>query len=427
MLADLALGRSRFTLRSALYAGALVVAILSVVCAILDLNGFAVLFIVLSTLGSVMLGRYDNMFHMTWLTGHVVFSVVPSLICLATAFPIAFELPALCSLLTVVAVALTDRPPPAVRSTWKPSPSIFVYVTLIASAVMVVSRGESFLFSIPLLVLIYSVAVRDRPLHVVGGLYALLMSFVLLYAVVYWDGFGRLILAGTLIIPSLLLVRRLGVPFGKYAFLVVAAAAGLFGTLLRFRDTTFSSILRTTLSDSNSAPLLLGQSFIERGRDGGVWDPSGWFDQVILIGLAVWPREWWREKPLGFGAAWVADNMGPGYWGHSIASTFMGEHLYYLGLGWGVVAAFASVVLIAQVYNAMMRSRYLFGLGGYLVAVYLPTFYWGGMASFATRFWIGLVPLIGAIILLQLLKITIGAGPRVARSRLVRSPGSHGA
>jgi len=303
-----------------------------------------------------------------------------------------------------------------------PSPAVFMYAIIIALAVVVISRGESFLFSIPLLVLLYAVATRGRPVHICIGLYVVLTAFVLFYAVTFWDGFGRLILAGTLIVPSLLLFRKLRVPFGKYAFLLLTSTAGILGTLLRFRDTTFGSILRTSLTDSNSGPLLLGQSFIERARHGGVIDLSGWFDQVILIGLAVWPRVWWREKPLGFGAAWVADNMGPGYWGHSIASTFVGEHLYYLGLGWGSLAAVASVVLMTSAYNGMMRLSSLFGLGGYLVAVYLPTFYWGGMASFATRFWIGLIPLLVAIAVFRLLRASLGTSGRRIKTPRIQSP-----
>jgi hypothetical protein len=400
----------------------MVLAGISLVSAAFELPGFAVLFLVLSTIVAVMLARYENMFHMTWLTGHLVFCVVPSLICLATAFPIAFELPALCTAMTVIALAMTDRPNSDAGSVWTPSPAVFIYVIIVALAVMVISRGGSFLFSIPLLVLLYAVATRERPVHIFIGLYVVLTAFVLIYAVTFWNGFGRLILAGTLIVPSLLLFRKLRVPFGKYAFLLLTSTAGIFGTLLRFRDTTFGSILRTSLSDSNSGPLLLGQSFIERAKYGGVIDLPGWLDQVILIGLAVWPRVWWREKPLGFGAAWVADNMGPGYWGHSIASTFMGEHLYYLGLGWGSLAAFASVVLISSVYNGMMRSSSLFGLGGYLVAVYLPTFYWGGMASFATRFWIGLIPLLVAIAVFRVLRASLGTPVRRSKTARMHSP-----
>ncbi len=422
MLAEFVNRRSRLTVRSALYAVAMVLAGISLVSAAFELPGFAVLFLVLSTIVAVMLARYENMFHMTWLTGHLVFCVVPSLICLATAFPIAFELPALCTAMTVIALAMTDRPNSDAGSVWTPSPAVFIYVIIVALAVMVISRGGSFLFSIPLLVLLYAVATRERPVHIFIGLYVVLTAFVLIYAVTFWNGFGRLILAGTLIVPSLLLFRKLRVPFGKYAFLLLTSTAGIFGTLLRFRDTTFGSILRTSLSDSNSGPLLLGQSFIERAKYGGVIDLPGWLDQVILIGLAVWPRVWWREKPLGFGAAWVADNMGPGYWGHSIASTFMGEHLYYLGLGWGSLAAFASVVLISSVYNGMMRSSSLFGLGGYLVAVYLPTFYWGGMASFATRFWIGLIPLLVAIAVFRVLRASLGTPVRRSKTARMHSP-----
>jgi hypothetical protein len=425
MLAEFANRRTRLTVRSAFYAAAALLAILAVVFAFFELAGFAVLFLVLSTGVSAVLARYDNMFHMTWLTAHLLFCVVPSLICLATAFPIIFELPALCTALTAIAIALTDRPAPDVGQVWRPSPPFFICVLVVALIVLVISRGESVLFSIPLIVLLFGVATRERPVLVTIGLYVLLMSFVLIYAVTYWNGFGRLILAATLIIPSLLVFRQLKVPFGKLVFLVSACVLGLFGTLLRFRDTTFASILRASLSDSNSGPLLLGSSIIERARNGIVIDLPGWFDQVILIFLAVWPRAWWREKPLGFGAAWVADNMGPGYWGHSIASTFMGEHIYYLGLAWGSAAAFASLILIALTYNAMMQARSLFGLGGYLVAVYLPTFYWGGMASFATRFWIGLIPLLVALLVFNLIKGSVGAKARTGRWR-ARPARSHG-
>jgi hypothetical protein len=406
--------------RSALYAVAFALSTFSVVSAFADMAGLAVAFLVLSAITLVKLGRYENMFHMTWLTGHVVFCVVPSLICLATAFPIAFELAALCSALSVLALALTDRPSPAIRVSWTPSPSMFTLVVVLAAGVMVASQGASFLFSILLLILLFSVTARGQAMPVLIALYLLLVGFILLYAALFWGGFGRLVLAGTLIVPTLLTIRRLRIPFGKYIFLVFCAAGGVLGTLLRISTATFGSVLRASLGDSNVGPLVLGQSFIDRARNGVMTDWSGWFDQVILLGLAVWPRDWWREKPQGFGAAWVAENMGPGYLGHSIASTFIGEHIYYLGLGWGLAAAAAAVVVIAKAYNVLMSSRYLFGLGGYLVAVYLPTFYWGGMASFATRFWTGLVPLAIMLAIFVLLKRSVGTASGARHVRAVR-------
>ena len=417
----LKLTRTQLTSRSALYAGAFGLSLIATTFAIFDLAGFAVLFLVLATAASVVLARYDNMFHMAWLSGHVVFCVVPSLICLVTGFAITYELPTLCTLMTVVALAITDRPTPQSLGGWQPRPALFVYVAVIATVVMVVTKGGSFLYTIATLVMMFGVTSRTASRQIVVGLYLVLVGFVLAYTATYWNGFGRLIVAGTLIIPTIVLCRKIGLPGGKYAILAAISMVGLLGTIVRFREVTLDSILRTSLIDSNSGPLLLGQSFVTRARIDGAVNVSDWFDQFMLLALAAWPREWWSDKPRGFGAVWVAENLGPGFPNHSIASTFVGEHIYYLGLGYGSVASLAVVALICWGYNALGLSRYFLGLGGYLIAVHLPTFYWGGMASFAVRFWIGLVPLVVAFALFQIFRFSLaGRSPAIRTRRNTR-------
>lgn len=406
--------------RGVWYGVALALSAFSLAAALSDGSGLAVSFLVLAAITLVSLGRYENMFHMTWLTGHLVFCILPSLICLAMGLSIGFELAALCSGLSVAALALTDRPSPELSVPWTPGPISFVVITALCFAAMAISKGSSFLFTNLTLVLLFSSISQRTRTRLLFMFYFAIVCFIIMYAFVYWSGFGRLILAGTLIIPTLVMFRRLNIPFGKHVFLGMCMLAGVLGTLLRLTDSTLDTVIRRSLADSNVGPFLIGQSLVDRSMEGIRIDWLGWLDQLMLFGLAVWPRDWWTEKPLGFGAIWVVENMGPGYWGHSIASTFMGEHLYYLGVVWGIVAAFAAVFLISTLYNALMGSRRLFGLGGFLVAVYLPTFYWGGIASFASRFWTGVIPLIVVLAVFFLLRHSVSSISHGLRGRSAR-------
>jgi hypothetical protein len=149
------------------------------------------------------------------------------------------------------------------------------------------------------------------------------------------------------------------------------------------------------LVDSNISPtLLLSDIYALSGA--GISDFGGWVDQVLLFFLIGVPKALWPGKPFGFGYQYTVDNM-PDYLvdaGHSIAATFVGEHIYYLGWFLGLAGAVLSVAMLASLYKLLNRETILGGYGAIAVAVWLPTWYWGGLASFSARFLASAAPLV---------------------------------
>lgn len=408
MLADTLNRRWRLTVRSAFYAVSLALAILSVVCAFLDISGFSVILLVMSTGVLALLARYENMFHMTWIIAHLIFCVTPSLISLTINYPTGYELSALCTVMTVVALVLTDRIQAPIHISWKPGLILFNVTIATSLVILVATDGQSFLYTIMTIIFVFFALSQCAHRFKVAIAYIILVGYVFIYYSVFWDDFGRLILAGSLIVPTIVVLNKYRVIAAKYIIMFVVTVSGVLSTFLRYTGANLDNVLQTSMNDSNSGPLLLGQTFIEKSSTEGVLRLREWFDQVILLVLAPWPRIWWPEKPFGFGAVWVVENMRMRYWGHSIASTFMGEHIYFLGLGFGIAGAFASVLVIAAAYNRLQQSPALLGLGGSLIAIFLPTFYWGGMASFASRFWVGFIPLVVVIMVISALRASTG-------------------
>jgi hypothetical protein len=173
-------------------------------------------------------------------------------------------------------------------------------------------------------------------------------------------------------------------------------AAALLGTFVRFKDITAEEVAISALGDSSAAPMLTGQQIFENVLSFGGKGISGSLDQFMLFFLGAVPRVWWPDKPSGFGYQYVVDNLDDNLIdvGYSIASSFVGEHFYYLG-PWGAVAGIVcAILMMAWLFNVLADEKLVFGSAGYTVALYVPTFYWGGIASFSARFLLGIVPVL---------------------------------
>ena len=225
------------------------------------------------------------------------------------------------------------------------------------------------------------------------------------YSLVAWGGFGRTVIAGWILAAFLYYFYANDVRVSKIVFGLVPTA-GTF--LLTTRDLLSGKLasLETVLGDSAFGPYRLASTFIVHEQTWGL-DLSGFFDQVIFTLLVFVPRDVWPTKPYGFGFEYTVRNLEEYLVaaGHSVAATFIGEHLYYLGY-WGLLTAILMSFLVALFCRVMYRIKFLHGYGIALVVGSLPVLVWGGMTSFSARV---ALPLIVALIASPLVALAQGA------------------
>ena len=339
--------------------------------------------------------RYTNPYQMLWMGSHYTFCVVPTLFLPIAGLPPVFDIALVCSLYTVAFVAATDH----LSGPWRDpaasaSPIVFLSAITVLVAVVLVLRSITtfeLMLVLPTVVFLYAIAIIR-----VGKVWSVMLFGVLvaalgLFALVAWSGFGRLIFAGAMALAFLLLSYRVRLSIGRTLFFVIMVVGSLLGTFLRFPSQTADSFLTSIPRDSTFSPIILGQRIVETAYGRPV-DFGGIVDQFVLFVLAPFPRDLWPGKPLGFGFQYTVDNLGQQLIdaGHSIAATFAGEHVYYLGLAIFHLTLIAAVFLFWLLCRVASDRRLFHGSLAINALMYLPTFYWGGMQSFAARFLTGL-------------------------------------
>ena len=141
--------------------------------------------------------------------------------------------------------------------------------------------------------------------------------------------------------------------------------------------------------DSNLSPYLLANDLRFREMSA---DPVGLLEQFFLYFFMWIPRAFWEGKPYGFGFEYTVQNLDQSLIdaGHSIASLFVGEHIYYLG-SLGLFTALLSILLVAFTYNYFRKLKNNISYFSFIVALHMPTFVWGGLASYSARVWMPLL------------------------------------
>jgi hypothetical protein len=266
-------------------------------------------------------------------------------------------------------------------------------------------------------VMIFSLALKPRRLiynSMLGLAFFLVFSF---YALFYWSGFGRVVVFGWLFVAFLYFCYVSEIRISKWVFLTAPSLASVLISSRSLLDLRFSGF-ESALHDSAFGPYRLAsgfyQQFVVRG-----FDLSGFFDQILFTLFVYVPRAIWDSKPYGFGFEYTTRHL-PQYLidsGHSIASTLVGDHIYFLG--WlGVPTSFVMVILIAKACRFLYAIQSLNGRGVIILSSSMMVFVWGGMTSLSARV---ALPLIMFFILTSILL------PFINRKRSNRfGPGSCG-
>lgn len=364
---------------------------------------FSILLIFVSAALSTRACSFENPIQMMWMSGHYTFCLMPSAILYISGINTSFSAAIYLSIFTCGFLAMTYSIHSQRRHLPKSGVTSGIYFFAITGAVslLYITKGGSFLYVTPLLGLLLASHCREGSRLSSVLIYVLFVAYISIYVHFYWSEFGRLVLAGSLLAPLLAVLNRFNLTATKIPLLFLTATGGLFGSLLRIEGATPSTIIRAALRDSAISPLVTAQELLNRLDQNAPIRWREWGDQLILYFLGPLPRQWWPTKPYGFGFQYVVDNYESSYViaGHSIAATFMGEHIYYLSSPLFFVGAMLSLILVIATARLAESLPMFLGSGSYLIAIYIPTFYWGGLASFSQRFLFGFTAALGLMLL----------------------------
>lgn len=219
------------------------------------------------------------------------------------------------------------------------------------------------------------------------------------YALLAWSGYGRTVILGWLLLACLQFAYSISININKYVFSLLPGLAAAMLSSRNLLDLEFKGF-EAALSDSAYGPYRLASSFIEHFEMRG-YDFAGFFDQIIFTFLVFVPRDVWPSKPYGFGFEYTVQHLDVNLVdaGHSIASTLIGDHIYYLGY-FGVLTSCIIMAIISMAVNFLYRIKGLNGNGVLLFSASMMVLVWGGMTSFSAR--IALPSIIFVILLLTL-------------------------
>lgn len=318
--------------------------------------------------------------------------------------------------LTVLAVDLlnylSEKFSPAIRVATPMRRSDFrIWLTLLLASAAggLFLPSEKFIglfsFAIPfsLSFLYFERLIPLSPRRVLFGMLVTYAMIVAIYAAFYWDGYGRLMIGAYILIP-LFIADRLR-DFGLRVWHAVALAPpalaishySRYGTSAKARDLAGGSAahhLQLTMELVGSSAAQLYGGF------------ARFLEQYSLLFLNWVPRDLWPDKPLGLGLTSIDEWFGrAGYdKGYSVSLGMFGEQIYLLGdcfiITWLLVLA--TIVLLRKVVVILSR--------GYVAPIVvfdvnLISYIWGGCATFGSRIWFFVVPMLGVITVWRFVRV----------------------
>lgn len=277
---------------------------------------------------------------------------------------------------------------------------IFIMFSIIAILLSLFELSEIVQPLIAFIIFQMSISFRQSEIKNNVFYFTIFLFVYLAFAILAWDGFGRTVVVGWLLLAILQFCYSINFKINKYIFGLIP---GLASTLLSERNLlklSFSGF-EAALDDSAYQPYRLASSFIDQFNNNG-FDISGFFDQILFTFFIFVPRSIWPNKPNGFGFEYTVRNFDQYLIdaGHSVASTLIADHIYFIGY-LGILSSITVLLIIAYVIRIFYRIE---GLNGNAVVIFsasMMVLVWGGMTSFSARV---ALPSIIFIILIALLK-----------------------
>jgi len=348
---------------------------------------------------------FRNIAHVMFMIGFMTFVFMP-IFSIHDLIYINPHLVLSLSLSTLVFLWLTRNDIlPIFRTGARSHPTIKLTAVACLAFVLVGAFGVSGLMTTPLVLVSFFYLIQGARFGSGLLMLSIVFVYVAVFALFFWSGFGRLILASWLMAPVWIFWNRYSIPFGKimifapilggeYVLRALGSSRRAFSMREHFLDNRLGSDLN---------PFLYANSFANSER---AIDVSGLIGQYIMYFFQLVPRALWADKPLGFGFEYTVQNYGPGMIaaGHSIASIHVGEHLYYLN-SFGYITSFFTILLVVASYRFLLKHHARAPFLALIFAMYLPTFVWGGMSVFASRVWQGFLILLLVYVFIWLLRV----------------------
>lgn len=204
------------------------------------------------------------------------------------------------------------------------------------------------------------------------------------YMLIGWNGFGRTVIFGWLLLAILQYSYSINIKINKIIFCLFPALGPVLLTKRNFFELSFLGF-ENALNDSAYGPYRLVSTFLTENNN-SIYDFSGLVDQFLFTFFVFIPRSVWPNKPYGFGYEYTVRELDISlvHAGHSVASTLIGDHIYFLGY-WGVVTGLITLLIFAFFINLFYRIKGLNGNGVLIFSASMMVLVWGGMSSFSAR------------------------------------------
>jgi len=334
---------------------------------------------------------FENPAHYFWCIGFFSFISAPVIGISEFMDDVSYQLLVTLTLSSMIFLHVTKQAKKRKNSVWIKSSlkySILKFTAACSSSLVLVSIFPIFLHVFPLLLMYLHYLVGKHNAgqsSILVGIFALAMAYYIFYM---WSGFGRIIIAVFILCAFWVYWKQHALPFGKLITLFGVLIGPIALGFIRGGD-GFREQIQSGNIDSNLSPYLLANDLVAMES---VVDPVGLFEQLFLYFFIWIPRDIWAGKPYGFGFEYTVQNLDQSLIdaGHSIASLFVGEHIYYLG-GVGFLTSLLSVLLIAITFNYFNKLKNIFKHFSLIIALHIPAFVWGGLASYSARVWLALI------------------------------------
>lgn len=279
-------------------------------------------------------------------------------------------------------------------------------IMLISSSVggsFIHADGSSFVgifaFTVPFAVsLIFFERIVSSNLINLTKAYAMIFVYavvIFIYILLYWSGFGRIMIAAYILMPLLILDRYRD--FGLRPWQAALAAPFLLALshLSRYGDWGETKDLA---GGSASHHLTLTLDLLKNPVYEHLGGINRFFEQYTLLFLNWFPRDSWPGKPLSLGYKSVDEWIGrTGYGdGYSISLGMYGEQLYLLGPAsiLSIMLLLATIIVLRRIVVALSRD---YEAPSLVFDICLISYVWGGAATFGSRAWFFIVPMLATI------------------------------
>ena len=338
---------------------------------------FSLIFVILIYFGIGYLIERKSSIHMMYFVGFSTFMFLPALLnwyYLQVDFSLFFLSSIVSSFFLLFTKQTTIKNFVSYSNVVK-----YLYLFLSFILIFLCLFGIDSLFSSMIAPLIILLSLCFKQNNVKNNLIYLLVFIItfFVYITFSWGGFGRTVVFGWLLLVLLQFCYSIDFKLNKYFFALFPALAA---SLMANRDIfnlQFNGF-ESSLNDSAYAPYRLSSTFIDKFNRNG-FDFLGFFDQILFTFFIYIPRSIWPDKPFGFGFEYTVQNLEQYLVeaGHSIASTLIGDHIYYLGY-WGIISSLIVFGIIALLTNLLYRLPGLNGNGVLIFSASMMVLVWGG-------------------------------------------------